>query len=76
MIQRDKKLHFYVGIIIAIIGSLLFNREIGLFLAVLAALFKDVGHDLILGKGTFELLDILFTVLGGLIIYIALGVIF
>jgi len=69
---RDKKLHFLVGALIALIGGVVISPLTGFILASIAGVVKDVGYDLILDKGCFEVLDIVYTVLGGLLIYIIL----
>ena len=72
MITKDKIQHFLAGFIIsAIIG--LFNSLLGLILAILAGVGKEV-YDYISNryyqcKHTVDLYDCLATVLGGLIGY-------
>ena len=62
----DKIYHFIAGFLIALIFGLI-NPVFGLGMAVLAGLFKDVIWDKFLKKGTFEVLDIFFTGVGGVI---------
>ena len=64
--NKDKLYHLIAGFVIAIsIG--LFSPMLGLIIAVLAGIAKDVVYDLLLKKGTFELLDIFATAVGGVI---------
>lgn len=63
---KDKLYHLIAGFVIAIsIG--LFSPILGLVIAVLAGIVKDVVWDLYLKKGTFEVLDIFATVVGATI---------
>jgi hypothetical protein len=66
MFKKDKLYHFIAGFIIAFIFGLI-TPVLGLGMAVLAGLLKDVVWDKLLKKGTFEVLDIFFTGVGGLI---------
>jgi hypothetical protein len=62
----DKIYHLVAGFIISLIFGLI-NPVLGLALAVLAGILKDVVWDKFLKKGTFEVLDIFFTGVGGVI---------
>jgi len=62
----DKIYHLVAGFIISLIFGLI-NPVFGLGMAVLAGLFKDVVWDKFLKKGTFEVMDIFFTGVGGII---------
>jgi hypothetical protein len=62
----DKIYHLVAGFLIALIFGLI-NPVLGLGMAVLAGLFKDVIWDKFLKKGTFEVLDIFFAGVGGVI---------
>ena len=62
----DKIYHLVAGFIISLIFGLI-NPVLGLALAIIAGLFKDVVWDKFLKKGTFEVLDIFFTGIGGII---------
>ena len=62
----DKIYHFIAGFIISLIFGFI-NPVLGLGMAVLAGLLKDVIWDKFLKKGTFEVLDIFFTGVGGII---------
>jgi hypothetical protein len=67
MIPYDKKLHLLAGFLICIIGTVIFhNVLIGFGLSVLAGLLKEL-RDKLSEKGTCELLDFIYTALGGLI---------
>ena len=70
----DKIYHLVAGFIISLIFGLI-NPVLGLGMAVLAGLFKDVIWDKFLKKGTFEVLDIFFTGIGGVIgMVVAIGI--
>ena len=62
----DKIYHLVAGFIISLIFGLI-NPVLGLALAIIAGLFKDVVWDKLLKKGIFEVLDIFFTGVGGII---------
>jgi len=62
----DKIYHLVAGFLIALIFGFI-NPVLGLALAIIAGLFKDVVWDKLLKKGTFEVLDIFFTGVGGVI---------
>ena len=66
MFKKDKLYHFIAGFIIALIFGLI-NPVLGLGAAVLAGILKDVVWDKLLKKGTFEVLDVFFTGVGGVI---------
>ena len=66
MFKKDKLYHFITGFIIALIFGLI-NPVLGLGMAVLAGILKDVVWDKFLKKGAFEVLDIFFTGVGGVI---------
>lgn len=62
----DKIYHLVAGFIISLTFGLI-NPVLGLALAIIAGLLKDVVWDKFLKKGTFEVLDIFFTGVGGVI---------
>lgn len=62
---KDKLYHLIAGFAIALIFGL-FNPILGLVVAVLAGIVKDVVWDLFLKKGKFEVLDIFATVIGAI----------
>lgn len=66
MFKKDKLYHFTAGFVIALIFGLI-TPVLGLGMAVLAGILKDVVWDKFLKKGTFEVLDIFFTGVGGVI---------
>lgn len=63
---KDKLYHLIAGFAIALIFGL-FNPIAGLVIAISAGVAKDVVWDLYLKRGTFEVLDIFFTGVGGVI---------
>ncbi len=62
-IAKDKKLHFLVGFAIAFF--------LNIYLVVIVALAKEV-RDKVSKKGTPELLDFIYTVVGGILAYLIL----
>jgi hypothetical protein len=75
-IGKDKWDHFHVGIAIGFISSAFFTLftynvlilgAIGVGVTLIAALGKELIWDKMLGKGTPEFLDVLFTVCGGIL---------
>ena len=63
--QRDKQIHFLAGFLIAIIIGLLTSSLLLAGLSALAlGILKDVIWDKWLGKGYFEVNDIIATTLG------------
>ena len=67
-IPMDKVLHFAAGFTIALIGALIFGKEIGFALAILAGISKEIYDQF--KYGGFDWKDLLTTILGGLIIYL------
>jgi len=63
--KKDKLYHLIAGFVIALIFGL-FNPIAGLIIAVGVGVTKDVVWDLLLKKGTFEVLDIFATVIGAI----------
>ena len=61
--QYDKKLHFAMGLCIALLLGL-FNPLLGFAVAVGAGALKEI-VDQLGGKGTPEFMDFVFTALGG-----------
>ena len=70
-IPKDKLLHFIAGMLIAMIVSL-FTTSLMVVIGIVvgAGVAKEVIWDAFIMKGYISLLDILATVLGGLIIII------
>ena len=75
-ISKDKKLHFVVGFLIAVVGSfvayiLLGMKDnpmvLGSGIAILAGLAKELVWDKRMGKGTPSQMDFLFTVIGAIL---------
>lgn len=64
--KKDKLYHLIAGFLISLIFGL-FNPIAGLVIAISVGVAKDVVWDLYLKKGTFEVLDIFFTGVGGVI---------
>jgi len=69
-IPQDKANHFIYGTLICFISSLfLHNPIISLGITIVVGASKEI-YDKISGKGNPEILDLVFTVLGGLIIFL------
>jgi len=65
-IPLDKKLHLGAGFIIALVTGIILTPLFGLLLAVGTGVGKEV-YDRLSGKGTPEIMDIVYTVAGGLL---------
>ena len=65
-IPQDKQLHFLGGMLAASFVGLFGNIGLAFGAAILLGLVKDVAWDKWLGRGTYDPLDIVATVLGGL----------
>jgi len=68
-IQQDKLMHYLVGSIIALLGLPFIGIAV-MFLVVCVAIGKEL-YDHYTGTGTPEYLDIVWTILGGLVVTIA-----
>ena len=65
-IQKDKLLHFICGTYIYLIASVLLTPILSIGLVIIAGFAKEFIWDRWLGKGAFEWMDIVYTVVGGL----------
>lgn len=72
---EDKQKHILAGMALAIIAGLLFCPRIGLATAAVIGALKEIIWDLLLKRGTPELLDFVATVAGGVMGYILLRLI-
>ncbi len=77
IIKKDKWLHFIVGIVLGFFGlwlSLIFKAKLfimiilGLGIPFIIGIIKELIYDKLLKKGTPEIMDVIFTFLGGIII--------
>ena len=64
-IQKDKLLHFICGTYIYLIASVLLTPMLSVMLVIIAGFAKEFIWDRWLGKGTFEWMDIVYTIAGG-----------
>ncbi len=62
-IAKDKKLHFLVGFLIALL--------VNIYAVIVIGALKEI-YDKVSKKGTPELLDFIYTVVGGLMAYLLL----
>ncbi len=65
-IQKDKLLHFICGTYIYLIASVLLTPILSIGLVIIAGFAKEFIWDRWLGKGAFEWMDIVYTIVGGL----------
>lgn len=65
-IEKDKLLHLLAGIYLFLLARLLFSPEISIVIVVVVAILKEVLYDKALGKGTPEVLDVIYTIYGAL----------
>ena len=63
--NRDKLLHFICGTYIYLIASVLLTPMLSVMLVIIAGFAKEFIWDKWLGKGTFEWMDIIYTITGG-----------
>ena len=64
-LQRDKVLHFFVGLILCLVAGVLINPATGLLLGVIAGVLKEIYDKY--NNGTVDVLDSLATTIGALI---------
>ncbi len=64
MIGRDKKLHFLAGAAIAVVVSMPTTPLIGLIVATGVGIAKEVIWDYMMKRGTPELMDAVWTMIG------------
>jgi uncharacterized membrane protein YeaQ/YmgE (transglycosylase-associated protein family) len=72
VLPKDKLLHLIAGFVIALVGTMLFDKITGLGLAVIAGAFKEIYDYHNPKKHSVEFLDFIATVVGGVIIMILL----
>ena len=73
ILKNDKVKHFVFGLLFAVAGTIVTSwwchldaaALSGFLAAVLAGMFKDIVLDRWFGLGTFDQMDIVWTVLGG-----------
>ena len=68
--NKDKLLHFICGTYIYLIASVLLTPMLSVMLVIIAGFAKEFIWDRWLGKGTFEWMDIVYTVSGGICVLI------
>lgn len=66
LIQKDKLLHLIAGIYIYLLCRIFLPQTISLGIVVIIGVLKELIWDQALKKGTPELLDSWFTIIGGL----------
>ena len=64
--NKDKLLHFICGTYIYLIASVLLTPILSIGLVIIAGFAKEFFWDRWLGKGAFEWMDIVYTIVGGL----------
>ena len=65
--NKDKLLHFICGTYIYLIASVLLTTMLSILLVIIAGFAKEFIWDRWLGKGTFEWMDIVYTITGGVV---------
>ena len=73
--KQDKLKHLLVGIGISLVLGVQFSPLIGLLIAGIVGVLKEIVWDWLLKRGTPEFLDFLATALGGAIAYMAIKLI-
>jgi len=72
MEYKDKYYHFFAGVIVYILSSILFNAWVSMLFVIVAGAAKEA-YDYYSGKGNPDWMDFIFTVIGGLfVLYITL----
>ena len=66
-IAKDKQKHFLVGLLLS--ATIPFIGAYGLFLCILAGIGKEV-YDLVSKNGTPEVMDVVYTVFPGAIVFL------
>ena len=69
-IKKDKILHFIAGTYIFMISAIFVNLWMSLLIVAIIGAFKEWVYDKALNKGTPEVLDFLFTLLGGVLTFV------
>ena len=59
-IQRNKLAHFFASYVVLVVLSVFFSIWVSYVVVIGLVVLKDVVNDLILKKGKFELLDMVF----------------
>lgn len=70
LIELDKANHFIYGNILALIFSLFLSIEISLLAVFAVANGKEI-YDKVSGKGTLDIMDVVWTMFGAITIFIA-----
>ena len=65
--NKDKLLHFIAGTYIYLTASVLLTPMLSIVLVIIAGFAKEFIWDRWLGKGTFEWMDIIYTITGGVV---------
>lgn len=63
-LQKDKLGHFLAGVVISMLAGMLINPQVGLLAGMGAGVAKEVIWDGLMGKGTVEVMDAVFTAVG------------
>ena len=63
--NKDKLMHFIAGTYIYLIASVLLSPMLSIMLVILAGFLKEFVWDKRLDRGSFEWMDIIYTVAGG-----------
>lgn len=71
-IGTDKLLHFICGTYIYLIASVLLTPMLSMMLVIIGGFAKEFIWDKWLNKGTFEWMDIIYTIAGGVMAMILL----
>ncbi len=69
-LKIDKLLHFIAGTYIYMISAAYMQSWIGLLLVAIIGATKEIVWDKLLGKGTPEVADFIWTMIGGLFTFL------
>ena len=70
LLDYDKLLHLVAGIYICMFFSILINNVIGLIMVIIIAIGKELIWDNLMKKGTPEIMDAVWTAIGGLSVFV------
>ena len=70
LLDYDKLLHLIAGIYICMFFSILISNIVGLIMVIIIGVGKELIWDNLMKKGTPEILDAVWTVVGGLSVFV------
>lgn len=65
-IEKDKLLHLLAGVYLFLLSRLIFPQAVSIAIVIVVAVLKELLYDKMMGKGSPEVLDVIYTTYGGL----------